>query len=310
MTRPTMLSGIVPPVVTPLTEHGEVDVASLERLVGFLLDAGVDGLFLLGSSAEVAYLTDQQRATVLKVATAVAGRQVPVLAGVIDMTTARVVAQARTAVDHGVDGVVATAPFYVRTHSTEIDRHFRDLAAAIDLPVYAYDVPVAVHTKLDPQSMLRLGSDGVLAGVKDSSGDDVAFRRLVIGARQLPRFSVLTGHEVLVDSCLLIGADGAVPGLANVDPDGYVRLAAAAAAGDWATARAEQERLALLFSIVDIAPPTRVSRSAAGLGAFKTALAHRGVIAGSTMAAPMEKLNVEEAASIRQVLLDTDLLPA
>ncbi|MFI9492354.1 MULTISPECIES: dihydrodipicolinate synthase family protein [Streptomyces] len=303
MTAPTTTySGVIPPVVTPLTADGELDRASLERVVGHLLDGGVSGLFALGSSGETAYLTPGQQDEVIKVITSAAAGQVPVLVGAIETTTNRAVERARAAAALGADAVVATAPFYTRTHATEIDRHFRDIAAAVDLPLLAYDVPVCVHTKLDPELLLPLAADGVLAGVKDSSGDDGSFRRLAIAARDLPGFSVLTGHELVVDAMMLGGADGSVPGLGNVDPHGYVRLHEAAVRGDWAAATAEQDRLVGLFEIVTAAAPGTSSATAAGLGAFKTALMLRGVIATNVMSPPMRRLDAAETVKIAAYL--------
>src|SRR3954468_22105312 len=117
---PSGFGGIVPPVCTPMTEEFEVDTASLERLIGFLLDAGVHGLFMLGSTSEMAFLTDRQRATVLDVAVRTAAGRVPVLAGVIDTTTAPSLEHARVAAKAGVDALVLTAPFYVRASQEEI----------------------------------------------------------------------------------------------------------------------------------------------------------------------------------------------
>ncbi|MFJ8921236.1 dihydrodipicolinate synthase family protein [Streptomyces sp. NPDC102415] len=302
MTATTTYSGVIPPVVTPLTADGELDRASLERVVGHLLDGGVSGLFALGSSGETAYLTPAQQDEVIKVIASASAGQVPVLVGAIETTTNRAIERARAAAGLGADAVVATAPFYTRTHVTEIDRHFRDIAAAVDVPLLAYDVPVCVHTKLDPELLLPLAADGVLAGVKDSSGDDGSFRRLAIGARELPGFSVLTGHELVVDAMMLSGADGSVPGLGNVDPHGYVRLHEAAVRGDWAAAKAEQDRLVGLFDIVTAAAPGTASATAAGLGAFKTALMLRGVIATNVMSPPMRRLDEGETAAIAAYL--------
>ncbi|GAA2988671.1 MULTISPECIES: dihydrodipicolinate synthase family protein [Streptomyces] len=303
MTAPTpTYSGVIPPVVTPLTTDGELDRVSLDRVVGHLLDGGVSGLFALGSSGETAYLTPGQQDDVIKVITSASGGQVPVLVGAIETTTNRAIERARAAAALGADAVVATAPFYTRTHATEIDRHFRDIAAAVDLPLLAYDVPVCVHSKLDPELLLPLAAEGVLAGVKDSSGDDGSFRRLAIGARNLTGFSVLTGHELVVDAMMLSGADGSVPGLGNVDPHGYVRLHEAAVRGDWAAAKAEQDRLVGLFDIVTAAAPGTASATAAGLGAFKTALMLRGVIATNVMSPPMRRLDAAETVKIAAYL--------
>ena len=307
-TETTTFSGIVPPIVTPLTVEGEVDATSLERLLSLQIEAGVDGLFVLGSSGEVGYLTDAQRAQVVQTAIGHVGGQVPVLVGVNDMTTNRVIAVAEQAREAGADAIVATAPFYAITDAAETATHFRSIHAAVDLPLFAYDVPVRVHSKLSPAMLVELGREGVIAGVKDSSGDDVSFRMLLRQSAGLENFAVFTGHEVVVDGCLLMGASGAVPGLANVDPHGYVRLWRAAQAGDWAAAKAEQDRLTDLFSIVEAPTPGRVSAGAAGLGAFKTALALRGVITGNTMCAPMLSLDESETATIKVVLEQAGLL--
>ncbi len=300
--RTPRYSGVIPPVVTPLTADGELDRPSLERVVGHLVDAGVSGLFALGSSGETAYLTHGQQDQVIEVITAAAAGRVPVLVGAIETTTNRAIERANRAAELGADAVVVTAPFYTRTHDTEIDRHFRQVAAAVDVPLLAYDVPVCVHSKLAPELLLPLAADGVLAGVKDSSGDDGSFRRLVIGARELPGFSVLTGHELVVDAMMLGGADGSVPGLGNVDPHGYVRLHEAAVRGDWAGATAEQDRLVGLFDIIGAARPGTASATAAGLGAFKTALMLRGIIATNVMSPPMRPLDAEETATIARYL--------
>ncbi|MCY4669291.1 MAG: dihydrodipicolinate synthase family protein [Rhodococcus sp.] len=307
-TETTTFSGIVPPIVTPLTLEGEVDTTSLERLLSLQIEAGVDGLFVLGSSGEVGYLTDAQRAQVVQTAIGHVGGQVPVLVGVNDMTTNRVIAVAEQAREAGADAIVATAPFYAITDAAETATHFRSIHAAVDLPLFAYDVPVRVHSKLSPAMLVELGREGVIAGVKDSSGDDVSFRMLLRQSAGLENFAVFTRHEVVVDGCLLMGASGAVPGLANVDPHGYVRLWRAAQAGDWAAAKAEQDRLTDLFSIVEAPTPGRVSAGAAGLGAFKTALALRGVITGNTMCAPMLSLDESETATIKVVLEQAGLL--
>ncbi|GAA2287864.1 dihydrodipicolinate synthase family protein [Streptomyces kunmingensis] len=307
---PAPFRGVVPPLVTPLTPEGEVDVDSVRRLAGHLLDAGVHGLFLLGSSGEAAYLTDIQRRTALEAAVEAAAGRVPVLAGVIETTTARVLDRAKDAVKAGADALVATAPFYTRTHPAEIADHFRRLRAGADLPVFAYDIPAAVHTKLSRDTVLALAADGTLAGLKDSSGDEGSLRRLLPALRAAaPAFSVLTGAELTVDGALLAGVDGVVPGLGNVDAHGYVRLYEAARAGDWDTARREQDRLAALFAIVDAGDPARMGGSSSALGAFKAAVHLRGIIDCPATAAPQVPLGEAEFAHVRSRLGEAGLLP-
>ncbi|MFF0649212.1 dihydrodipicolinate synthase family protein [Streptomyces tendae] len=311
------LSGVVPPVCTPLDASGEVDTASLTRLVEHLVGGGVHGLFALGSSSEAAFLTDRQRALVLDtVVEAVAGR-VPVLAGVIDMTTPRVLVHAEAAREAGVDALVATAPFYARTHPREIAAHFRAVRSAVDLPLYAYDLPVSVHSKLSAALVRELAQDGTLAGLKDSSGDEGGLRRLVVelGGRHgradgpAPTFSILTGSELTVDAALLAGADGVVPGLGNVDPAGYVRLYDAVRGGDLDRAVKEQERLVELFGLVDAGPQSEMGRNSSAIGAFKHALRLLGVFTHGTTAAPQVQLGEDHIAHVERHLRGAGLLP-
>ncbi|MGO2822614.1 MAG: dihydrodipicolinate synthase family protein, partial [Brachybacterium tyrofermentans] len=272
-----------------------------------LLEGGVDGIFALGSSGEVAYSDDARRSQVLEAVTGFVAGQVPVIAGVIDMQTDRVIHHMRAAERFDQDGYVVTAPFYSITGPEEIDTHFRTIAAAADAPIWAYDIPVCVHTKLSPAHLLQLGTDGVITGVKDSSGDDVSFRRLAAMNRAAGSpLTLLTGHEVVVDGAYLSGADGSVPGLGNVDPAGYARMHRAAQAEDWALVRREQDRLAALFEIVF--QPTDKVGPAAGIGAFKTALRELGVIATNNVTVPMSPIEGETVGRIRTILEQTGLL--
>ncbi|WP_255769260.1 dihydrodipicolinate synthase family protein [Pseudarthrobacter sulfonivorans] len=301
-TAASRFQGVIPPVVTPRTADGAIDVPSLENVTRHLLDGGVSGLFVLGSSGEVTHMTNSERDLVVQTVAGVNAGQVPVIVGAVEQTTNRVIEEAKRVIALGADSIVATSLYYAISNAEENGRHFRSIAAAIDVPVFAYDVPVRTHFKLPTDLLVELGRDGVIAGVKDSSGDDVSFRQLLLAAKDIPNFDIFTGHEVVVDGALLGGAQGVVPGLGNVDPAGYRRLYDAAVAGDWAGAAAEQDRLADVFEIVYTPKAGRVSGNAAGLGAFKTALQLMGVIKTNVMSAPMLALDEDETKAIRVIL--------
>lgn len=299
--------GVVPPVVTPLTSDFQVDYPSFTRVLEHLIDGGVHGLFVLGSTSEVVFHDEATRRRILEHAVKVANGRVPVLAGVIDPTTDRVIGHARVAQSIGVDAVVVTAPFYARTSAPEVVDHFRYIREAIDVPVIAYDIPVCVHVKLDRASVVTLAREGTIAGLKDSSGDDGNFRFALLDLADRPEIAMMTGSEIVCDSALAAGAHGIVPGLANVDPHGYVRLHDLCRKGDWAAARAEQERLCRLFEIVWVSLP-RTSAGSAGVGGFKTAMRRLGIIETNVMARPQRALNDAEAAKVEAILQATGLL--
>ncbi|HEX3792543.1 MAG TPA: dihydrodipicolinate synthase family protein [Pseudonocardiaceae bacterium] len=299
-------TGVIPPVCTPSTPAGDLDRGSLTRLCEFLLDAGVDGLFVGGSTGEVALLDDEQRLAALTVAVDVAAGAVPVLFGAIDTSTARSIVRARAAQQRGAAAIVATAPFYVAPHPDEISTHFRLIHDRVDLPLIAYDIPSAVHVALPPSTVVELARDGIIAGLKDSSGDLAGFRTVLAGTRGLP-FTCLSGSEVLADLAIACGGHGLVPGLGNVDPHGYVRLFRAAAAGDLATAQAEQERLTRLFGIIEVGDRGRIGHTAAALGSFKAALALRGVIDHDPTFPPLGALTDDERQAVGKILAAVDL---
>lgn len=300
-------SGVVPPVVTPDTPDHQLDVVSFERSINRLIEAGVDGLFFLGSSGEVVFATDERRDQIVREAVRIVNHRVPVLVGIIDTETERVLEHGRRALTLGADALVATAPFYALGGPADVEEHFRILHQELDAPLFAYDIPVCVHTKLPWKMLARLGAEGVLAGVKDSSGDDVSFRYLVQeNEKNGHPLTLLTGHEIVVDGALLSGADGSVPGLANVEPKGYVRMWKAAQDGNWAEVKREQDRLNEISHIFDVT--TGVQGYGAGVGAFKCALNLMGIFDSDQMPRPVKPLDDQNREAIKQVLVANNLL--
>ena len=300
-------SGVVPPVVTPDTPDHQLDVVSFERSINRLIEAGVDGLFFLGSSGEVVFATDERRDQIVREAVRIVDHRVPVLVGIIDTETERVLEHGRRALALGADALVATAPFYALGGPADVEEHFRILHQELDAPLFAYDIPVCVHTKLPWKMLARLGAEGVLAGVKDSSGDDVSFRYLVQeNEKNGHPLTLLTGNEIVVDGALLSGADGSVPGLANVEPEGYVRMWKAAQEGNWAEVKREQDRLNEISHIFDVT--TGVQGYGAGVGAFKCALNLMGIFDSDQMPRPVKPLDGQNREAIKQVLIANGLL--
>jgi 4-hydroxy-tetrahydrodipicolinate synthase len=299
--------GIIPPIVTPINPDGTVNHADLTALVEHLISQGVHGIFALGSSGQVAYLSDEDRLAVIKtIATVTAGR-VPVIAGAMDLSVHTVIRSAKAFIEAGADAIVITPPLYTINDEAEVADHFRAVAKAISVPLFAYDIPVRAHKKLSASLLVQLGKEGVIVGVKDSSGDDVGFRRLIAMNKAAGSpLTLLTGHEVVVDAMGLAGADGAVPGLANVDAASYVRLWNAIEARDFETAVKEQEFINALFEIVFV--PKGRSGDVTGIGAFKVAMAARGLLSSATNTAPLKDLDAPTVSAIEKIVRDLGLI--
>ena len=300
------LRGVVTPLVTPLTDTGELDEDALGRVVDEQLGAGARAVFVGGSTGEVALQPDAVRRRVVEVAVAAAAGRAPVIAGAMDTGTLRVVGHAVAAVEAGAAAVVAAPPFYIAPGVAEVVRHYELIAAAVEVPVVAYDIPAATHSPLPLAALARLAQQGTIAAFKDSSGDLAGFRRALAALRGTG-VTALTGSEVFADVAVQLGASGIVPGLGNVDPNGYPAILRAVEAGDPAAAAAEQERLIALFAIIDVADRSRIGFTAGALGAFKAAMWLRGVLDSPRTFAPLSPLTDAEIDRIREILIRAGL---
>jgi 4-hydroxy-tetrahydrodipicolinate synthase len=301
MFDPTTLHGIIPPMCTPLTDDGQIDVPSVHTLIEHLLGGGVHGIFALGSSGEFASLTGGQRQTLLEAVVAAVRGRVPVLAGILDTSTSRCIENGLVARAAGVDALVLAPIYYYRASQAELVEHFRAVKAAVELPVLAYDVPTAVNVKLELSTITQLAEAGVIAGLKDSSGATEAFRRVLLATRGSD-FRAFTGSELIVDACLWMGAHGSVPGLGNIFPAEYVRVYDLAQAGEWVQAAAIQERLLACFYELIAQGDPGYSVSSSALGGFKTGLKLKGAIRSTRLAAPLHSFGPAEEERVADVM--------
>jgi 4-hydroxy-tetrahydrodipicolinate synthase len=220
------IGGVVPPVCTPLTASGEVDVASLADLRSHLVRAGVAGLFALGSTGEAAYLTNENRRQVVRALSqpeSDAHDPLALLVGIVEPTANRVIDALQRLDLASVDAVVVTGPFYASNSDAEIIAHFERIAANSPIPVIAYNIPVNVGYALPPGVLHELLSREVICGIKDSSPDLGSLRQFVLSLERIDDVLLFTGSDLLLDCALQVGANAAAAGLANVAPAVFVQ---------------------------------------------------------------------------------------
>jgi 4-hydroxy-tetrahydrodipicolinate synthase len=252
---PRPLCGIIPPLATPLLDEDRLDHAGLERLVEHVLAGGVHGLFLLGSTGEGPALSYRlRRELVERVGEQVAGR-VPLLVGITDTSFAEAVQMAEWAGNCGAAAVVAAPPYYFAASQAELAAYFGQLAAAVGLPLFLYNMPAHVKVHIEPDTVARLLEVPAVVGLKDSSAQMITFHRLrqITGARA--DFTLLMGPEELLAEGVLLGAHGGICGGANIAPRLYVDLFDAARHGDLTTVRTLQERVLRLSSALYAVAP-------------------------------------------------------
>lgn len=279
-------------LVTPFDSEGAIDEARLRELVEWVEARGVDFIVPCGSTGEAAHMTIDERARVVEVVADAAA--VPVLAGTGHSGVAPTVEQTNRAADAGADAALVVPPHYYPADQTTLARHYEAVAAAAELPVYAYNPPGYVEVVIEPRTVERLAAVEGIAGLKDSQGDLAAFER----CRQLaPDFDLLVGHGGVYAHALEAGADGAILALANVAPEGAVAVADHHAAGEDQAAREAN---------AELAPLNRAVTARFGIPGLKAAMAIRGAPAGAPRA-PFEPVDAATRRELEAIVADAGL---
>lgn len=245
----TALCGVIPPMISLLNRAGGLDGDAIRALIEHIVGGGCSGLFILGGCGEGAWLTSQQRASVVRGAVGAAAGRVPILVGVMLPATGAAIDAARQAADEGADALVVGSPYYLSVDGATQRRHVEAILRAVALPVLLYNIPQATHNPLAPDTVARLAQNSRILGIKDSAGDFEAFQGFLAIKRQRADFRVLQGNECVASASLLQGADGLVPGMANFAPALFVQLVRAASRGDVAACAALQEEITDLCSL-------------------------------------------------------------
>ncbi len=198
---------VITAMVTPFDERGELDLDAAAELASWLVENGSDGLVLCGTTGESPTLTESEELVLFR--TVRSAVSVPVIAGAGSNSTATAVEQTRRASELGVDAILSVTPYYNRPSQAGLDAHFRAVAAATDLPVILYDIPVRTGRKIDTDTMLGLAHDVAnIVAVKDASGDPTETARLI--AQAPSGFEVYSGDDAFTLPLLAVGAVGVI----------------------------------------------------------------------------------------------------
>lgn len=300
---PLPLKGVIPPLVTPLQGRDQVDAAGTERLINHVVDGGVHGLFLLGSSGEAPSLSHRTQREFLKSACESVGGRVQVLVGITDTSMTESIAFAEFAAECGADAVVLATPYYFPMHQQDLTRYVEDMARQLPLPFLLYNMPSHTKVSFEIETVEKLMHLENFIGVKDSSANMLYFNKLVELKRQREGFTVLMGPEELLGLSVLAGGDGGISGGANLLPSLYVALYEAAVTEDLREVqRLQHQVLRLSKSLYEVgAAPSGY------LAGLKTALGIVG-LCSDRMCEPLYALPDDRRKLIHQHLTDLGLL--
>ncbi len=241
-----MIQGSIVALVTPMTEDGAVDNASLKKLIEFHIEQGTDALVAVGTTGESATLDDDEHCHVIKtVVDCVAGR-IPVIAGTGANCTREAIHLTQKAKQAGADACLLVTPYYNKPTQEGLYLHYKAVAEAVDIPQILYNVPGRTACDMVPETVGRLAKITNIVGVKEATGKLERVKQI----RDLcgDDFAIYTGDDATSCEFCLLGGNGSITVTGNVAPKLVHEMLAAAMRGDRKTAEAIDAKLVGLHS--------------------------------------------------------------
>lgn len=230
-------SGLWIPLVTPF-EHGEVDHASLKRLVAHYRSSGIAGLVVCGSTGEAAALNDDEQLAALETVMKEAPG-LPVVMGLSGYHLGKTAARIKILGALGIAGILLPAPSYIRPAQVGLIEWFTQLADVSAVPVILYDIPYRTGSKIDLDTLMTLAGHPRICAVKDCGGDAAKTQALITDGR----LQVLSGEDANIFSTMAQGGHGAIAAAAHLHTRRFVQVLQLVKAGELARARAQWEPL-------------------------------------------------------------------
>lgn len=289
--------GIIPAVITPLTADGKFSEKAMRKLINHLIDGGVHGLFVVGTTGEFYGLTPAEKKFIFEVSMDETKGRVPVYAGVNGVTTREALEITKVAEECRVDAISVLTPMFISPSQQQLIDHYKAIAKSTKLPVLLYNNPPKTGVNLAVDSVAKLAEVDNIVGIKDSSGDFTQTGEYIRTTRGTD-FHVLLGRDTLIYAGLCYGATGSIAACANVAPRLCADIYDKYMAGDLAGSLEAQFTLA----------PLRIGFT---IGTFpaviKESLTMLGIEAGPCMD-PVGPMTAEESEKVRKILVGMGLL--
>ncbi len=295
------LSGIIPPLATPLESPTQPDFRALERHLDHVIDGGAAGVFVLGSTGEGPSLSPAQRREVAAVTCHHVDGRIPVLVGICDPAAAENQSLAEYAAAQGAAGLVLTPPYYFNLADFELRCYLERTLPQLPLPVFLYNIPGLTKISFSLDVLTAIAGIPNVVGLKDSSGDMAYFASV---RTRLPRstgFRLFCGPEELLAQSVALGGDGGVCGGSNLFPRLYADLYQAAVHGDPAGGQLHARVISVSNGIYGVC-----GGSNAYLRGLKCAMELLGLCSG-VLAEPLSPASAEERQTIQNFLLASAL---
>jgi 4-hydroxy-tetrahydrodipicolinate synthase len=283
--------GVFAILMSPYTKRGSIDGNAVRSSIDFVLEKGVRGLVVLGSTGEFPYIQMKDKKKLIDVAVDHANGRAPVVAGSSAFGTEDVLELSKYAQDAGADGLMVNVPIYYGLEDQSIINHYETLTSKTDCRILLYNFPATTHYEMKPEMVVRLAELEKVVGIKESISDLKQIRAVIKGVKK-PFSTFLGGSRILLDVLKLGGAGCADPN-ADVLPEYVVAVYDAYRSGDLAKAEDAQCRLNSLASIFE-------PGGGATHAAIKEAMRARGIPIESIVKQPLPQLSEEQKRQIHE----------
>jgi 4-hydroxy-tetrahydrodipicolinate synthase len=292
------LTGLIPPMVTPLDAKRRLDKKGTKNMVNHLLKGGVDGIFLLGTTGEGPHLSYAIREELVKTVCGLVKGRVPVLVGITETDMDDAVAFAARCKAYGASAVVAAPPYYFKLTQAECVAWFTEMADRLPLPLVIYDMPAHTDTVIEPATIAKLAAHLNIIAMKDSSSVIALFNKFRVALEPFAeKFSLFMGPDEALGEAVSMGADGGVCTGANLWPAQFKAMYLAAKAGDIENVR-QLQRFTTMSSYLLYG----LGQGQIGfLKGVKCALAEMGLIQ-NVLASPFSPFTGRERAKVKAAL--------
>jgi 4-hydroxy-tetrahydrodipicolinate synthase len=289
-------AGIIPPLVTPFDERGKYVAAAMERLIDRVIAAGVHGVLVLGSMGEFSELDAATRKEILTHCVAHVRGRVPVFVGIGASSTRETIGLGQHAQSVGADAALVVNDFYSPVTREKLAGFYRDVATAIDLPLFLYNFPAMTGQDIEPSLVRELAlSCENIVGIKDTVDAVAHTRQILLDVHpERPDFMVFTGNDDQMLGALLLGGHGGIPATANFAPEIACALYRAFQEHDYPATIALQRQISILVSIYAIDTPP--------YGTVKAAVRLTGLDFPTSVVAPGRPLDDAGIARVRALL--------
>jgi 4-hydroxy-tetrahydrodipicolinate synthase len=236
-----MIKGSLVAVVTPMHEDGTLDLDAYRRLIDWHIAEGTNAIVSVGTTGESPTVTPEEHGELIRVAVETAKRRVPVIAGTGGNSTSEAIELTEHARKVGADATLQVVPYYNKPTQEGLYRHFRTIAERVDLPMILYNVPGRTVADLGTETTLRLAQVPGIVGLKDATSD--MGRAAEVLKKAPPTFALYSGNDDTALALMLLGGHGVISVTANIAPRLMSDMCRAALSGDFAAARAINDRL-------------------------------------------------------------------